>query len=442
MKYIFHSPLEEEIPVNIPGIYILTGGRQVGKSTLIKLIIKNLLMKKKVSPSQIFYIACDLFQRYPDLVSTIQQIFEGLDREKYFYLFLDEITYVKEWDRAIKYFADIGYFKKGSLLITGSDSVILKESMKKFPGRRGKSAKTDFHYYPLSFSDYMSLLVSDLRNGVDKIKKLSLSIIEDNNKDYISLKRHLSAEAIKLIDKYFNQYLFTGGFLSAINEYESNKKINKFVYQTYQQWVIGDFLKRNKKEYFLKDIITVLTERLAKQVTTYNIASVTEIQHHSTVQEYLKILEDMDVIFIQQALREDRLKPAPKKAKKIHFCDPFISQSLISWTRGITDSWEFVKEKIIVESPIKADMVEGCVSSLLRRKYKTFYIKSDGEVDIAIISDKSFLPIEIKWTETLRRNELKQILKYRNGIIGYKGTQFGKYEHLQVLPVSILALFI
>jgi len=32
----FHSPLIDEIPTEIPGIYNLGGGRQVGKTTLLK----------------------------------------------------------------------------------------------------------------------------------------------------------------------------------------------------------------------------------------------------------------------------------------------------------------------------------------------------------------------------------------------------------------------
>ena len=435
-KYIFHSSLENEIPFHIPGVYILTGGRQVGKSTLIKLIIKNLLLQKKVSAQQIFYIPCDLLQRYQELVSIMERIFEEIDKGKYFYLFLDEITYVKEWDRAIKYFADLGYFTKGSILITGSDSLILRESMKKFPGRRGKAERTDFHYYPLSFSEFLILTVPELTNEVKKIKRLSAIIDEPVNQTFSSLEKSVTADTMRLIDGYFQHYLITGGFLPAINEYGRKERIGKYVYQTYQQWVIGDFLKRNKKEHFLKEIITVLSNRLGKQVTLHSIASMTEIQHHSTIHEYLNILEDMDVIFIQQALREDKLKPAPKKAKKIHFTDPFIMQALLSWVRDIDNPSE------IIESPYKENMVEGCISSLFKRKYRTYYIKSEGEVDMAILSGKGFLPIEIKWSEDLSRNELKQILKYKNGIIGYKGIHFGRYEQLYVLPIPILALFV
>ncbi|MCD6220605.1 ATP-binding protein [bacterium] len=437
VKFVFRSPLENSIPLHIPGIYILTGGRQVGKSTLIKLLIRNLLTRKRVNSSQIYYIPCDLLERYQELVSVMEEFFEGIDKEKGFYLFLDEMTYVKEWDRAIKYFADLGYFTKGSVLITGSDSVVLKEAMKKFPGRRGKAENTDFHYYPLSFSEFLLLTTPKLESIVKKIKGFSSFLKIPTDELFLSLKESLTTETIKKIDICFKDYLLTGGFLPAINEFYKNKgKIGRFVYRTYQQWIIGDILKRNKKEHFLKEILVVLSERLGKQITLHNIASMTEIQHHSTIQDYLNILQDMDVLFIQQALREDKLKPAPKKAKKIHFTDPFIAQSLISWAKDIDNPTE------IVSDYGQAEIVEGCIVSLFRRNHKVYYIKAEGEVDLVILSGKRFLPVEIKWTENLKRSELKQILKYRKGIISYKGLRLGKYEHLYVLPVPLLALFV
>jgi len=441
-KYVFHPSLEREMLLDAPGIYILTGGRQVGKSTLMKLLIMNLLLKKRAAPRQVSYVACDLFERYQELVLVMQQVFEEMDREKYFYLFLDEITYVREWDRAIKHFADLGYFKHGCLLITGSDSIILKESMKKFPGRRGKADTSDFHYYPLSFSDYVFLIAPQQKEEINKIKKSigSPQAIAEKSRD--SLEKYTTKINLKVISQYFEHYLLTGGFLSAINGFASKKRIDKFIYRTYQEWVIGDVLKRNKREVFLKDIITALTDRLAKQVSTHSIASQTEIQHHATIQEYLEILQDMDVLFIQSALREDKLRPAPKKAKKIHFSDPFIAQALIAWAFKVNDPWVFAEKNVAHESTLKENIIEGCISALLRRNYPTYYIKADGEVDIAILAGRTFLPIEIKWSESLKKADLKQILKYKKGIIGYKGLRIGKYEHISVLPIPLLALLI
>jgi hypothetical protein len=59
-----------------------------------------------------------------------------------------------------------------------------------------------------------------------------------------------------------------------------------------------------------------------------------------------------------------------------------------------------------------------------------------------LITGKTFLPIEIKDSPHLKRNHLKQILKYKTGLIGYKGMHMGTFEHLHVLPLPILALFI
>jgi predicted AAA+ superfamily ATPase len=435
-KYIFRSPLEKELPIHTPGIYIITGARQVGKTTFLKLLIKKLLIEDNISPKQIFYITCDLFQRFEELNIVLQQVIKEVDLEKHFYIFLDEITYVKEWDRAIKYFADMGYLKNSTLIITGSDSVILKEAMKKFPGRRGQSAKTDFHYWPISFSEYLKLMNFEINS---KTKKLLDEFIENPlDISFKEIEKGFDTKTLMEINKYFERYLITGGFITAINNFEKSNKIDKYVYQTYLQWVIGDFLKKNKKEYFLKEIIFVLFERIAKQITFSDISSKTQIQHHATVEDYLSNLEDMDIIFIQYALREDKLKKAYKKAKKIHFSDPFIATTLLSWANEF-DEWDFVNKNIINETQFKSSLIENVIVSLFRRKYKTFYIKSEGEVDLALIFENKIIPIEIKWSDNLKKGDLKQILKFKKGIIAYKGPQFGRFEHLYVIPAPILA---
>lgn len=40
------------------------------------------------------------------------------------FLIVDEVTYIKEWDRGIKYLADIGIFDNVILMLTGSDLVL------------------------------------------------------------------------------------------------------------------------------------------------------------------------------------------------------------------------------------------------------------------------------------------------------------------------------
>ena len=67
------------------------------------------------------------------------------------YLIIDEVTYIRHWDKAVKFLADAGQLEDITLMLTGSDMLILSEARMRFPGRRGVADKVDFHLYPLSF---------------------------------------------------------------------------------------------------------------------------------------------------------------------------------------------------------------------------------------------------------------------------------------------------
>src|SRR3970040_1084499 len=48
------------LPLETPGIYTLVGGRQVGKSTLLKQVMQRLL-EARVVPAGIAYVTCEPF---------------------------------------------------------------------------------------------------------------------------------------------------------------------------------------------------------------------------------------------------------------------------------------------------------------------------------------------------------------------------------------------
>jgi len=87
-------------------------------------------------------------------------------------------------------------------------------------------------------------------------------------------------------------------------------------------------------------------------------------------------------------------------------------------------------------------LVEGCATSLYRRYYQTYYIKANGEVDIAYVDGNHFHPIEIKWSEQSRPKDLKQISKYPIGHILSKSRQYGNILGVptEPLPLSLLRL--
>jgi predicted AAA+ superfamily ATPase len=162
-------------------------------------------LKQEIFSAQaILYLPCDEVYDASELSYFMTQFLDSINNQS-FLLIIDEITFVKNWDRVIKSFADQGRFDHGICLLTGSDTLILKEAAMRFPGRRGNSSQTDFHISPLSFYEYVHLLEPENHT-------------QDNEK----------------LSTLFNQYLQCGGYLRAINDVAEHSDVLPATLQTYE----------------------------------------------------------------------------------------------------------------------------------------------------------------------------------------------------------------
>lgn len=387
IKLVFLPTLIKEFPKSIPGVYILTGGRQVGKTTLTKQWMLHLL-EEGIDPQNISFITGDIISDYRELLHYTQEIIGDFSNKNTIkYLIIDEITYIKEWDRAIKFLVDGGYLEEVVLLLTGSDANVLKEARVRFPGRRGQAKKQDFELLPLSFKETILLKNSTKKN--------------DNN----------------FLRTQWLEYLQHGGYLTAINQFVSEKEISNATLRTYSDWIRGDFLKKNKNESTLKEVLVSLQKRLGSQITWNALSKELSIEHTMTLINYVEILSSMQIIYIQPALDQNKLGPAPKKAKKIHFQDPFIYHAILAWLSPVEDSFINQISQVENDPELSSRLSESVAVTHVNRKHDCYYIKAESEVDIAYIQEKQIFPIEVKWTKQLRSKELKQILKYPNSTI-------------------------
>lgn len=414
--YCYISPLVSQLPTDIPGIYTVTGGRQVGKTTLAKQWMEHLL-SQGVNPQAIVYFTGELITDYLSLIQQLHSYLDQMPQDGMRYLIIDEVTYIQDWDKGVKFLADAGLLEDAMLVLTGSDSVIIQEARMRFPGRRGKASQVDYHLYPLSFYDVLVLT-----KAVDDLDALLLADTPN-------------AKAMEPLNQAFERYLIHGGYLTAINYLAANNRIDKSVLDTYSDWIRGDLMKRGKNDHNCREFFTAMEKRLNSQITWGALAKDFGIAHHATVADYANLLSSMDAIFVQQALLEDKLTGAPKKARKLIFTDPFIYHAVRAWLTPCADPFQ---EQILLatKNPIIASyLVEACVTSHIRRWYPTYYIKAEGEVDVAYIKDGKFWPIEVKWTGQLRVKDLKQIQKYKNGIILGKQQQIHTVNSTMSYPL-------
>ena len=238
----------------------------------------------------------------------------------------------------------------------------------------------------------------------------------------------------------FKEYLIHGGYLTAINEYAKNGTISIATLDTYSEWIRGDMLKRGHSEHYLQEIISAIIKRYNSQVSWINLAQDLSIDHPKTVSDYITTLVSMDAVFVQHALLEDKLVAAPKKHKKVMFTDPFIYHALNYWILPTSNPFQEQILPSIENTEMCSKLVESVVATHLQRKYPTFYIKAEGEVDVAYVKNKKFWPIEVKWTQQLRHNDLKQIRKYPNARIFAKVNSITTTMDIPTIPIPLAML--
>ena len=411
------SHLLDELPATTPGIYSLGGGRQTGKSTLLKQWLAELL-DGGVPAHAISYLSGELIDDHHGLLLHVNAHVEDAPPDGLNYLIVDEVTYIKDWDKAVKFAADAGILERTALVVTGSDLMVMQEARMRFPGRRGQAAQADFHLHPLSFREYMALTAAATLDALD----------EDGATPPTAMDRIYAA---------FGSYLLHGGYLTAINDLASHGTIRQSTFATYSDWIRGDVVKRGRQEVYLREILSAIVKRYTNQITWNALAQDLSIDHPKTVADYVGLLERMDAVQIIPALLEDKLSAAPKKARKVVFTDPFILHAARAWLDPLPDPFE-TQVRPAATDPIWASQIaEACVAAHCRRAHPTFYIKGQGEVDVAYVRGGRFWPVEVKWTNQLRPKALKQIARYPNGEIWNKSREPGEVNGVRALPLPI-----
>jgi len=335
LKYSIYPRWIDKLSLNPFSLNFIIGLRRVGKTIGIKLLIEKLLRKIK-KPFSIFYFSCDILESYRDLLEIIEEYRKIKKRKgiKMSFIFLDEITLLEDWWRAIKFAIDRHWFDNDVLVLSGSSSLLIKQHIETFSGRKGKGKIVEVH--PLNFFEYYSLFFKEFFQRKGK--------------------------------EIFENYLETGGFLAALNE-----RVTDYEYISI---IKADIKKIERSTDIARDIMRSIFLKAPNAFSYHSIAKDSGLSVN-TVREYIEIFKNMFLLAEVNYIGLDG-KVYPRKEKKFVIRDPFLVRALALWTK--TDlKKDFLYEWIVQEH-------------LLRKFGEVYYFKNSYEID-CIAGD---LKIEVK----------------------------------------------
>lgn len=362
--------------VNFRQIISLVGLRRVGKSTLIKQIIAQMI-KEKIMTTRIFYFSFDqptIIETEDTLEAIIHFYFEKIIKKNInrlnekVYLFFDEIQLIPYWQDILKRYYDINQNIK--FIVSGSSSLFITK------GSKESLAGRIFEKYlsPLSFSEY---------------KKLSQ---KDDFIDYLNYGQF--PELLQIKDNWRKIDYLKDGVIGKILEVDIVKTygIRKTVDFERLFWSIlpnsGQIIQSGK----------LMADLQFKKATLF---------------KYLTILEKS--LLINKVLN---LSGSFRSEKRL----------LRKLYPASTNFFSFLPEP--VQSGFK---VESYIASLLKTKTDSLYLYNQRGKEIDFIIPEKKLVIEVKYQETIRPEDysfLSKFIQKKNyrGIIISKGERQGKIE--------------
>lgn len=248
-------------------IKVITGIRRCGKSSLLKMVIEELI-EQGVNDKDIIYIELDR-KEYSN-IKTPKQLEKVIDEfikdDDFKYLFIDEIENVRGFETLINAYRESG---KMSIFLTGSNSYLLSgQLITKLTGRY-----IELEMFPLNFYEY------------------------------VNMKKFIGLEVNTNIYIEFEDFIRNGGFPGSL--YYNDKQDRLF----YTKNIIDQIFEKDIKSH--NKIKNVGLFELVQKYVVNNFGSIVSVSSictylknnnninvdRRTIKKYLEILENAKIIY-------------------------------------------------------------------------------------------------------------------------------------------------
>ena len=320
---------------------IVIGARQVGKSTMLRMILEG-----RNEPT--LTLNCDepeVKEMFTNANLKELQLFIGKNK----IVTIDEAQRVADVGMTLKRITD--NFPDVQLLVTGSSSFELQNKLNEpLTGR-----KLEYHLFPLSTGELLAA------NGLLPVKQtLESRLIYGSYPDIVTN----AADAKELLANLADSYLYKD--------------------------LLG--MEGIRRPVLLSKLLTALALQVTSEVS-YNELAQTVGSDSKTVEKYIDLLEKCFIVFRLNGFNRN-LRSELKRSKKIYFYDNGIRNAILqnfaplSMRQDVGALWE----NFIITERMKANQAAG-------RYAKSYFWRTtqQQEIDYVEESDGQFTLFEMKW---------------------------------------------
>ena len=369
---------------------VLMGPRRVGKTVLMHHAIEDLI-KHNIPPNQICIINIEnpLYLNFHlEQLFTLARNAVGNNEPAGWYVFFDEIQYLKDWELHLKVLVDS--YPHTKFIVSGSAAAALKLKS----NESGAGRFTDFMLPPLTFHEYINL------TGYENL------ILPKKIKWKGEEQRILSTNNIKELNKHFINYINFGGYPEVIFSEKIQSNPGRYI----KSDIVDKVLLRDLPSLYgiqnvqeLNHFFTNLAYYTGNELSLTNLSTNSSV-NIDTLKKYIEYLEA--AFLIKQIHRIDDCGKSFKRTTtyKIYLTNPSIRSALFFPVVPSED--EMFGH--IVETAIYAQWFHRDGTQPMYANW------GKGEVDMVFLNKKlkPVTAVEIKWSNRFYENpnDLKSLI--------------------------------
>lgn len=314
----------DELPRE-PGLIVVRGPRQYGKSTWLDLELRDSVCR--FGAGSAFYLTGDeLYSQgeFHDRLLELEAAFapDATVRR----IFVDEVTAIPDWERAIKRAYDGGHLRRTLVVTTGSRARDLRRGAERLPGRKGRLPRTDFLFLPVSYRQF-----------------------------HENCHRELG-------DKTWIAYLLSGGAPLAANDIYQFERIPDYFVGMIRDWMLGDVVATGRSRLALGQVLAAVFRFGGTPVGFAKLAREAGLANNTVAAGYIEQLGDLLCVVPQWERNVESKRYEFRRPCKF----PFVNLAAV--TAWHPANLRQVHEFEALDARTRATMVEWLVAQELWRR--------------------------------------------------------------------------